>query len=106
VLDRKTRRLFPFLERIYGDGGYQGPRAATAAAKTGRWTIEIVERPGNLIGFKVLPKRWLVERTIAWISRFRRMAKDFERYARTVEAFIRLAMIRIMLRRLVANPSS
>jgi transposase len=53
-----------------------------------------------------LPKRWIVERTFAWLSRFRRLTHDFERYARTVAAFIRLAMIRIMLKRLVANPSS
>jgi len=106
VLDRRTRRLFPFIELIYGDGGYQGPKAATAAAKTGRWTIVIVARSTTAVGFEVLPKRWIVERTFAWINRFRRLARDFERYARTVAAFIRLAMIRIMLRRLVANPSS
>lgn len=100
VLDRRTRRLFPFIERIYADGGYQGPRAAKAAARTGKWKIEIVERSAEAIGFEVLPKRWIVERTFAWISRFRRMARDFERYATTVAAFIRLAMIRIMLRRL------
>ena len=57
-------------------------------------------------GFEVLPKRWIVERTFAWISRNRRLARDFERYAITVAAFIRLAMIRIMLRRLAANASS
>lgn len=100
VLDRRTRRLFPFIERIYADGGYQGPKAAKAAARTGKWKIEIVERSAEAIGFEVLPKRWIVERTFAWISRFRRMARDFERYATTVAAFIRLAMIRIMLRRL------
>jgi transposase len=105
VLDRRTRRLFPFIERIYGDGGYQGPKAARAAARTGRWIIEIVARSATAVGFEVLPKRWIVERTFAWLSRFRRLARDFERYARTVVAFIRLAMIRIMLRRLVANPS-
>ena len=92
VLDRRTRRLFPFIERIYADGGYQGPKAA--AARTGARVIDIVKRPNNAIGFEVLPKRWIVERTIAWISRFRRLARDFERYARTVVAFIRLAMIR------------
>jgi transposase len=54
----------------------------------------------------VLPKRWIVERTFAWISRNRRLARDFERYAATVAVFVRLAMIRIMLRRLAANPSS
>ena len=106
VLDRRTRRLFPFIERIYGDGGYQGPKAAKAAAKIGYWTIEIVERLSTAVGFEVLPKRWIVERTFAWLSRFRRLARDFERYAGTVAAFIRLAMIRIMLKRLVANPSS
>src|SRR2546430_4201659 len=105
VLDRRTRRLFPFIERIYGDGGYQGPKAATGAAKTGRWKIVIVARPTTAVGFEVLPKRWIVERTFAWINCFRRLVRDFERYARTVAAFIRLAMIRIMLRRLVANPS-
>lgn len=100
VLDRRTRRLFPFIERIYADGGYQGPKAARAAARTGTWKIKIVERSAEAIGFEVLPKRWIVERTFAWISRFRRMARDFERYATTVVAFIRLTMIRIMLRRL------
>jgi transposase len=59
-----------------------------------------------VVGFEVLPKRWTVERTFAWLSRFRCLARDFERYARTVAAFIRLAMIRIMLKRLVASPSS
>jgi transposase len=60
VLDRRTRRLFPFIKRIYGDGGYQGPKAAKAAAKTGCWTIEIVERSPTAVGFEVLPKRWIV----------------------------------------------
>jgi transposase len=106
VLDCRTRRLFPFIERIYGDGGYQGPKAARAAARTGGWTIEVVGRSPAAVGFEVLPKRWIVERTFAWLSRFRRLARDFECYARTVVAFVRLAMIRIMLKRLVANPSS
>jgi Transposase DDE domain len=90
VLNASTRALFPFLERIFADGGYPGPRAAEGAAPTGM----------------VLPKRWIVERTFAWISRNRRLARDFERYATTVAAFIRLAMIRIMLRRLTTNPLS
>ena len=61
VLDRRTRRLFPFIKRIYGDGGYQGPKAAKAAVKTGCWTIEIVERSPTAVGFEVLPKRWTDE---------------------------------------------
>jgi transposase len=99
VLDRRTRRLFPFIERIFADAGYQGPKAAAAVAKTGAWKLEIVKR-NELNRFVVVPKRWIVERTLAWISHNRRLARDFERYARTAAAFVRLAMIRIMLRRL------
>jgi transposase len=106
VLDKRTRRLFPFIERIYADGGYQGPRVRAATAKTGTWKIEIVKRSNIAKGFVVLPKRWMVERTLAWISRNRRLARDFERYARTVLAFIRLTMIRIMLRRLATTTSA
>lgn len=103
VLDKRTRALFPFVERIYADGGYQGPRVRAAAARTGTWKVEIVKRSDIARGFIVLPKRWVVERTLAWISRNRRLARDFERYARTVAAFIRLAMIRIMLTRLASS---
>ena len=105
VLDQRTRRLFPFIERVFADGGYQGPKAAAAAALTGTWIIDIVKRPDTAIGFEVVPKRWIVERTLAWISRCRRLTRDFERYSRTVAAFIRLAMIRIMLRRLTRSNS-
>jgi transposase len=99
VLSKRTRAQFPFIERIFADAGYQGPRVASAAANSGRWVVEIVKR-NELHKFAVLPKRWIVERTLAWISRNRRLARDFERYASTVAAFVRLAMIRIMLRRL------
>jgi transposase len=99
VLDRRTRRLFPFLERIFADAGYQGPKTSAAVAKTGTWKLQIIKR-NDLHRFVVLPKRWIVERTLAWISRNRRLARDFERHARSAAAFIRLAMIRIMLRRL------
>jgi transposase len=101
VLDRRTRRMYPFIERIFADAGYQGAKAANAVAKTGSWTLEIVKR-NDMHRFVVLPKRWIVERTLAWISTCRRLAKDFERHARKAVAFIRLAMIRLMLRRLTA----
>ena len=101
---RKARRLFPFVERIIGDAGYQGPKMAAAVARTGNWKIEIVRRCDKN-KFVVLPKRWIVERTIGWISRNRRLARDFERHARIAAAFIQMAMIRIMLRRLAAKPS-
>ena len=103
---RQARRLFPFIERIFADGGYRGEKMALVVARTGSWKLEIVKRSDVANGFEVLPKRWIVERTFAWISRCRRLTRDFERYARTTIAFIRLAMIRIMLRRLAANTSS
>ena len=102
VLDRRTRRLFPFVERIFADAGYQGAKAAAAVAKTGSWKLEIVKR-NERHRFVVLPKRWIVERTLAWISNNRRLARDFERYARSAAAFVRLAMIRIMLKRLTRS---
>jgi transposase len=102
---RQARRTFPFIERIYADGGYQGAKMAATIATTGTWKLEIVKR-SDLHRFVVLPKRWIVERTFAWISNCRRLAKDFERHARKTVVFIRLAMIRIMLRRLVVNRSN
>ena len=71
----------------------------------GTWKIEIVRRCDRH-RFVVLPKRWIVERTIGWISRNRRLARDFERHCRIAAAFVRMAMIRIMLRRLAAMPSA
>ena len=99
---RQARRRFPFIERIFADGGYQGPRMAKTVATIGCWKMEIVKR-SDLHRFVVLPKRWIVERTFAWISRNRRMMRDLERYTTTVAAFVRLAMIRIMLRRLTRS---
>lgn len=96
-----VRRRFPFITKIFADAGYQGPKMARTVAATGRWKIEIVKR-SNVKGFVILPKRWIVERTFAWISRNRRLMRDFERYATTVAAFVRLAMIRLMLKRLTS----
>lgn len=101
VLDARTRALFPFILRIFADAGYQGPHAALAAAQSGTWVIEIVKR--NELRTFVLPKRWIVERTIAWLNRCRRLAKDWECLNRKALAFLRLASIRLMLRKL-CNP--
>jgi transposase len=103
VLDARTRAMFPFILRIFADAGYQGPRAALAAASSGTWIIEIVKR-NELHSFTVLPKRWIVERTIAWLNRCRRLAKDWENLNRKALAFLRLASIRLMLRKL-SNPT-
>jgi len=97
--------LFPFLKKLFADGGYQGPQFKKALARI--WPglkVEIVKRSDQAKGFAVLPKRWVVERTLAWLSRCRRLAKDFENLTRTALAFLKLASIRFMLRRL-CNPS-
>jgi transposase len=97
---KEARRLFPFIERIFADGGYQGAATADAVKALGRWELEIVKRSDQTTGFEVLPKRWIVERTFGWLGRCRRLAKDFESRTRTALAFLRLALIRLMLRRI------
>ena len=84
---------------IFADGAYQGKATAKAVAGTGRWRLEIVRR-GDRTGFVPLPKRWIVERTFAWLGRCRRLAKDFENLAVNALAFLCLGMIRLMTRRL------
>ena len=71
--------LYPFLMKLYADGGYQGPLFRRAVAKImARVNVEIVKRSNHAKGFVVLPKRWVVERTFAWLGRCRRLAKDWE----------------------------
>ena len=95
---------FPLLEKLFADGAYQGPRFRQALAKMRPClSIEIVTRYASAPGFVVLPKRWLVERTIAWLNRCRRLAKDFENRIRYAAAFVLLASIRLMVRKL-CNP--
>jgi transposase len=93
---------FPFLTRLYADGGYQGPQFNGAIRRTlAAVTVEIVKRSGAKT-FVVLPKRWIVERTLAWLGRCRRLAKEC--LNRKALAFLRLASIRLMLRKL-CNPT-
>jgi transposase len=96
--------LFPFLRKLYADGGYQGPKFQEALKRVlRRVKLEIVRRCDAAKGFVVLPKRWIVERTIGWLNRCRRLAKDWENLNRKALAFVRLASIRLMVRRL-CNP--
>jgi putative transposase len=94
---RKGRRLFPRLKLIWADGGYAG-QLIDWARKLGRWTVEIVKRCDA--GFVVLPKRWIVERTFAWLGKYRRLSKDYETLTESSESMIRIAMINVMLHRL------
>ena len=92
---------FPFLKKLFADGGYQGPVFAAAAARAmPDMDVEIVKRSDTAKGFEVIPKRWVVERSLGWFGRCRRLARDFENLNRTALAFLRLASIRLMLRRL------
>ncbi len=97
--------LFPFLRTLYADAGYQGPKFRAALKRVVRQIrVEIVKRSDYAKGFVVLPKRWIVERTIGWLNRCRRLAKDWENLNRRALAFLRLASIRLMLRKL-CNPT-
>jgi transposase len=96
---------FPLLRKLFADGAYQGPVFGKALAKVRpQLQLEIIKRSDSVPGFVVVPKRWIVERTIAWLNRCRRLAKDFENRIRTATAFVQLASIRLMLRKL-CNPS-
>jgi transposase len=93
--------MYPFLKKLFADGGYQGPQFEQAVAEIlPELQVEIVKRSDQAKGFEILPKRWIVERTFAWLSRCRRLAKDFENLTRIALSFLKLASIRFMLRRL------
>jgi putative transposase len=93
--------MFPFLRKIFADGGYQGPQFQKALARIlPQLIVAVVKRSDRAEGFKILPRRWVVERTIAWLNRCRRLAKDFENLTRNALAFLQMASIRLMLRKL------
>lgn len=93
--------LFPFLAKLYADGGYRGPEFSAALKRTvAHVNVEIVKRSDKAKGFVALPRRWVVERTFAWFGRCRRLAKDWECMNRRALAFLRWASVRLMLRRL------
>jgi Transposase DDE domain len=93
--------LYPFLEKLFAEGGHQGPIFQKAVATLlPHLNIEIVERSLHAKGFEVLPRRWVVERTFARLKRCRRLTKDFENLTPNAVAFLRLASIRLMLRKL------
>ena len=107
VQDRDGARLvlaklagrFPRLRLIWADGGYAGKLLAWALATLGV-AIEVVAKPAGTTGFAVLPKRWIVERTFAWLGRSRRLSKVYVALPATSEAWIRIAMIHLMRKRL------
>ncbi len=96
--------LYPFLLKLFADGGYQGPRFRDAMQTImAQVDVEIVKRSDPIKAFTILPKRWVVERTFAWLNRCRRLAKDWECLNRKARAFLLFASVRLMLRRLARS---
>jgi transposase len=88
------RHSFPWLRHIFADGGYAGPKLRGALDKIGKWTLQIVKRSDAAKGFEIIPRRWVVERTFAWLGRCRRLAKDWERTIASAETWLLVAHIR------------
>jgi len=94
---------YPRLRHVFADGGYAG-RLVVRARRYWKMTVEIVSKPKDQRGFAVLPRRWVVERTLSWLMRWRRLVRDYERLPETHEAFVKWAMIGLMLNRLARPP--
>jgi transposase len=92
--------LFPWLRHLFADSAYAGDKLRNALPKFGNWTIEIVRRIADTVGFEVLPRRWVVERTLAWRNRNRRLAKDFEASIASAKTWLYLASVQLLIRRL------
>ena len=101
LLFEKVKGRFPRLSLVWADGGYAGKLIEWLAGLS-QWTLQIVKR-NEQKGFYVLPRRWIVERTFAWLGRCRRMSKDYEELPENSEAMIQVAMINLMLRRLATE---
>jgi transposase len=93
-------KRWPWLRHIFADGGYAGPKLRGALRKVAKFTLQVVKRTDKAKGFEVLPRRWVVERTFAWLGRCRRLAKDWEKSIASAEAWMLIAHIRILSRRL------
>ena len=94
-----VRQRFPWLRHIFADGGYAGDKLRNALVDMGKWTIEVIKRSDTAKGFEVLPRRWVVERTFAWLGRCRRLAKDWETTIASSTAWAHIASIRMLTRR-------
>jgi transposase len=97
------RSLYPWLRHVFADGGYAGEKLHAALKGKGSWTLEIIKRSDRAKGFEILPRRWVVERTFAWLGRCRRLAKDFEASITSAVAWVLVAHIRTITRRIARN---
>jgi putative transposase len=97
------RSSFPWLRHLFADGAYAGDKLRQAMAGAGDWTFEIIKRSDTAQGFEVLPRRWVVERTFAWLGRNRRLAKDFEETIESSTAWLFMASVQLMTRRVASH---
>jgi transposase len=97
---KSIRSAFPWLRHIFADGGYAGKNLRAALKGKGNWTFEIVKRSDKALGFQLIPRRWVVERTFAWLNRNRRLAKDFERTIASATTWLFMASVQQIIRRL------
>ena len=97
------KRIKGRKRHMFADGGYAGPKLRGVLVSLGRWTIQIVKRSDTAQGFEVLPRRWVVERTFAWLGRCRRLAKDWEKSIESAEAWLLIAHIRRLTRHLATG---
>jgi transposase len=97
---KAARWLYPWLRHVFADGGYAGEKLARALVGHGTWTLDIIKRSDAAKGFVLLPRRWVVERTFAWLNRNRRLAKDFEATIETATAWLYIASVKLLTRRL------
>lgn len=96
---KELRKLYCWIKVVFADNGYNSIALAAFCFVHGGMALIIVRRAAGMIGFKVLPKRWIVERTFGWLGRCRRLSKDYEKLPEVSAAFLRLAMIRLLLQR-------
>ena len=94
---------FPWLRHLFADGGYAGEKLRDALRSIGKWTIEIIKRSDTAKGFELLPRRWVVERTLAWLNRNRRLAKDFEQTIASATAWLFIASVQLFARRIARS---
>ena len=106
LLQRAKDTGFPRLRLIWADGGYGGQPMIDWVLALAGWVFAVITRPGDVQGFSVLPRRWVVERTFAGLGRYRRLSKDYEELTETSEAMIYAAMVRLMVRRLARHPAT
>jgi putative transposase len=97
---KAVRRVFTRLRHVFADRVYRGPKLLNAISEVGKWTIDVVSRSQSVGTFKAERRRWVIERTLAWLGRNRRLAKDFEKTIASAEAWITIASIRVLTRRL------